>query len=134
AHHLRRRGACAGGRIGICLKHSPETIVGLLGILKAGATYVPLDPGHPRSRLDFMLTDAQARLLLTEEALADRLPQGQAEVIRLDADWKAIAEESADDPGGDVDADGIAYVIYTSGSTGQPKGVQIRHSSLANYI
>jgi amino acid adenylation domain-containing protein/non-ribosomal peptide synthase protein (TIGR01720 family) len=134
AHHLRRLGACAGVRVGICLEHSPETIVGLLGTLKAGATYVPLDPGHPHSRLDFMLNDAQARLLLTEEALADRLPKGQAEVIRLDADWKTIAEESTDDPGVDVNADTVAYVIYTSGSTGQPKGVQIRHSSLVNYV
>jgi tyrocidine synthetase-3 len=117
ANWLRGRGVKPGVPVGICLEHSPETIVALLGVLKAGGFYVPLDTAHPRSRLDFVLADTETPLLLTN-----------------DSDWPAIARETVMPPENHATPDDLAYVIYTSGSTGEPKGVEIRNSSLVNYI
>jgi amino acid adenylation domain-containing protein len=108
-------------------------VVGLLGILKAGGAYLPLDPGYPRERLRFMLEDAGAKLVLTQEDLASGLPEG-APRVRLDADWPEIARESGENPQTPATPENLAYVIYTSGSTGKPKGVEIEHGSLANHI
>jgi amino acid adenylation domain-containing protein len=134
ARHLRGLGVGPGVRVGLYLEHSPETLVAILGVLKAGGAYVPFDPEHPAARLAFMLEDAEIRVILTQQRLAERLPRTDARVLRLDADWPAVARESDDAPVVEMTSDDIAYVIYTSGSTGEPKGVLIRHRSLVNYI
>lgn len=134
AYHLRQLGVGPGQFVGVLMEHAPETVVGLLGVLKAGGAYVPLDPEHPAARLTFTLADAQVAVVLTQERLQPRLADYAGRVIRLDADWAALAEQPLDNPLPLASAEAIAYVIYTSGSTGNPKGVLIQHSALVNYI
>ena len=133
ARRLRSFGVNRGARVGICLDHSPETIVGILATLKAGASYVPFDSGQPKARLDFMLEDAGVTVLLTENSLAESLPSRE-HTICLDTDWETISAEAGDPPETRARPDDEAYLIYTSGSTGNPKGVRILHSSLVNYV
>jgi non-ribosomal peptide synthetase component F len=111
-------------------------VIGLLGILKAGAAYLPLDPHYPRERLSFMLADAGAAVLVTQSGLLDRLPETAAHthIVRLDTDWPAIARQPATAPQPDLDPRHPAYVIYTSGSTGMPKGVVVSHEALSNFL
>ncbi len=136
AHHLRKLGVKKETLVGLMVERSLEMVVGMLGILKAGGAYVPLDPAYPPERLAFMLQDAKVPLLLTQESLTGQLPtanlQSPLSVIRLDADWPAIAQEPASPPEVSVSPDDLAYVIYTSGSTGRPKGVLLRHRGLSN--
>jgi amino acid adenylation domain-containing protein/non-ribosomal peptide synthase protein (TIGR01720 family) len=120
AHYLRARGVGPEVRVGICVPRSAAMLTCVLGVLKAGGCYVPLDPAYPEERLAFMIEDSGASLLLTEQF--------------LDAGAPAIEAESDDDPEPSATVDNIAYVIYTSGSTGTPKGVMVQHGSLANYI
>ncbi|HEU5131134.1 MAG TPA: AMP-binding protein, partial [Pyrinomonadaceae bacterium] len=134
ANWLRARGIKPGVPVGIYLEHSMETIVALLGVLKAGGFYVPFDTAHPRARLDFMLADTATPLVLTQERLRERLPTSNAEIVAIDSDWMTISREVATAPIGEVTPDDLAYVIYTSGSSGEPKGVEIKHRSLVNYI
>jgi amino acid adenylation domain-containing protein len=134
AHHLGKHGVGPEVLVGICVERSLEMVVGLLGILKAGGAYVPLDPSYPKERLSFMIDDAAAPVLLTQERLVEGLPESEAEVVRLDADWPLIAQEAKDDFDGGVTADNLAYVIYTSGSTGQPKGVMIEHRTFYGFV
>jgi len=119
--------------VGICLERSPDLLVGLLGILKAGGVYLPLDPGYPPERLAFMLEDAQAPLLLSRERLICHLPVTGAHVICLDAENEAIFQ-SEPAPVSLAAPENAAYVIYTSGSTGKPKGAMITHRSAVNYL
>jgi amino acid adenylation domain-containing protein len=128
ANHLRGLGVGTESRVGVCLERTPELVVALLAVLKAGGAYVPLDPAYPRNRLGYMTEDAGVRLVLTTEALADRLPQG-AEAVRIDALADRIASESAEAPRVEVHPENLSHVIFTSGSTGRPKGVMIRHAS-----
>ncbi|HSH12993.1 MAG TPA: amino acid adenylation domain-containing protein, partial [Desulfurivibrionaceae bacterium] len=134
AHHLRARGVGADVPVGLCLERSLEMVVGILGILKAGGAYLPLDPAYPKERLAFMLEDAQAPVLLTQQRLAERFPYDQAPVVCIDADGEAISRESQENPASGVTAAHLVYVIYTSGSTGQPKGVQIPHRAVVNFL
>ena len=134
AHYLLALGIRTGVRVAICLRHSPEMLVAVLGVLKAGAAYVPLDPSHPRARYSFMIEDAATPVLLTEQALAQNLPQDGVTQVCLDTDWPTIATHNVENPNTTVTAEDIAYVIYTSGSTGEPKGVMVRHCSVVNYI
>jgi len=134
ANWLRARGITAGVPVGIYLEHSAETIVALFGVLKAGGFYVPFDIAHPRARLDFMLADTATPLVLTQERLREKLAGSDVEIISIDANWPAIALENATPPKTETTPDDLAYVIYTSGSTGEPKGVEIRHRNLVNYI
>ncbi|MEW5957722.1 MAG: amino acid adenylation domain-containing protein [Chloroflexota bacterium] len=134
AHYLHRLGVGPEVLVGICIERSVEMIVGLLGILKAGGAYVPLDPTYPPERLAFMLQDAQVSVLLTQQKLVDALPPHQAQVIRLDSDWKLVAPAGELNPVCQTTPDNLAYVIYTSGSTGKPKGVMIPHRGLVNYL
>ena len=133
AAHLRSRGVAAGALVAICVERSREMLGALLGILKAGCAYVPLDPAYPRERLANILGDAGPALLLAEERVRQALPESPAPVLLL--------EELAHDPPegaathtGRAGIDDLAYVIYTSGSTGKPKGVEIRHRSLTNVL
>jgi amino acid adenylation domain-containing protein/non-ribosomal peptide synthase protein (TIGR01720 family) len=134
ARYLQARGVGPEVRTALCLERSLEMVVALLGVLKAGGAYVPLDPAYPRGRLEYMLRDARAEVVLTDERLAARIDGRDAQVIRLDRDWARIAEESGATPASEVTAANLAYVMYTSGSTGRPKGVMIQHGGLSNYL
>jgi amino acid adenylation domain-containing protein/non-ribosomal peptide synthase protein (TIGR01720 family) len=132
ARRLRSLGAGRETRIAICAERSPEMLVAMLGVLKAGAAYVPIDPAYPAERIAFMLEDAGVPVLLTQERLSAHLPAFAGTTLRIDADWADVASESAENLTDGASAGDLAYVIYTSGSTGQPKGVQVEHRSLAN--
>jgi amino acid adenylation domain-containing protein len=133
ARALQRRGIGPEVIVGLGVDRSLAMPVGLLGILQAGGAYLPLDPDHPRERLATMLADARASVLVTQDHLRERFAFPDARVLRLDADWPAIAQD-----GGSlrrtVAARNLAYVIYTSGSTGRPKGVLIEHRSVSNVM
>ena len=134
AHYLQTLGVGPNVLVGLCLERSLDMVVGLLGILKAGSAYVPLDPTYPPERLSFMLEDAQVPVLVTQQHLVTRLHTQRAQVICLDADAAVLAQQSEADPISTITADDLVYVIYTSGSTGRPKGVQITHNSLLNLV
>ncbi|MEP6911124.1 MAG: amino acid adenylation domain-containing protein, partial [bacterium] len=134
AHHLQTLGVGPGALVGICLERSIEMVVGLLGILKAGGAYVPLDPAFPKERLAFMLQDCRAGVLLTEQTLLEELPKVDAKVVCLDSDSKAISAQSGENIAPVATSEDLAYMIYTSGSTGNPKGVQIEHRALVNFL
>ena len=132
ARHLLQRGVGPDVPVGIYVDRSLPMIVGLLGILKAGGGFVPLDPTFPAERLAFMMDDCGMLVILTQESLADALPQSWGFTILLDAGWDAIESESAAPLPLVPRADDLAYVIYTSGSTGRPKGVMVSHRGLGN--
>jgi len=133
AHHLRRLGVGPDVLVGLFVERSLEMVVGILGILKAGAAYVPIDAAYPLERIAFMLADANVRVLLTQRSLVGSLPTDVAEAVCLDAfDWTDPAAPRQDESR--VEAGNLAYVIYTSGSTGRPKGVCIEHRSIVNYV
>ena len=133
ANHLRVLGVGSEVPVGICLNYSTEAIVGLLGILKAGGVYLPLDPAYPKARLAFMLEDAEVPILLTQKALLAGLPANLAKVVWLDSDSEVISRESAENPVRLTRPENLAYIIYTSGSTGRPKGVAVAHRSIADH-
>lgn len=120
--------------VGLCLDRSAAGVVSALGVLKAGAAYLPLDPAYPIERLVFMLSDAQPCALITTKTLAAQLPTGPWRVIALDEMDAEISAQATDDPHINVTSEQLAYVIYTSGSTGRPKGVEITHASLMNLV
>ncbi len=135
AVYLERLGVGPGSRVGLCTERSPETVVGILGVLRTGAAYVPLDPSYPAERLAFMLSDAGSEVLLTQTRLAGRLPAAGATVVCLDAEEPGItAGGGAGFCAAAVGAEDPAYVIYTSGSTGRPKGVVVSHGGLSSYL
>ncbi|MDZ7319878.1 MAG: amino acid adenylation domain-containing protein, partial [candidate division KSB1 bacterium] len=133
ARVLRKKGVVAESLVGLCVKRSINMIVGMLGILKAGAAYLPLDPDYPKERLEYMIQDSRVSLIITQQDLVNSIPGDRAELIDLELDWAKITEES------DADLENVthplnqAYVIYTSGSTGKPKGVQVPHRSVVNH-
>jgi amino acid adenylation domain-containing protein len=132
AHRLTALGVGPGVLVAIAVERSPETAVALLGVLKAGGAFVPLDPSYPTERLAFMLDDARPPVLLTQSRLRDRLPATSAVVIELDA-TDALDSWPEDDPSIAVAVDDAAYVIYTSGSTGIPRGAVVSYGGLANH-
>ncbi|HEY0079187.1 MAG TPA: amino acid adenylation domain-containing protein [Pyrinomonadaceae bacterium] len=134
AHYLRRQGVEADTLVGLLMERSTEMLVGLLGILKAGGAYVPLDPAYPQERLTYMLSDSQAPVLLTESHLLTEDLSQETKVVRLDADWEAIASESEENCESRTTPDSLAYVIYTSGSTGRPKGVAVSHANVSRLL
>jgi amino acid adenylation domain-containing protein len=135
ACYLRQRGVGPESRVGICVGRSPLMIVAVLGALRAGAAYVPLDPTYPPGRLSLMLEDSGAKVLLTQEEFADVLPVAPIERVLLDADWESISREAeVDAPTTGVLPENVSYVLYTSGSTGTPKGVAMCHRALTNLV
>lgn len=135
ACYLQRRGVRPGCLAGLLLERSLEMVVGLLGILKAGGTYVPLDPEYPVERLAYIVQSSGLQLLLTQERLLLRAgPQSEIQVVTLERDQHAIARETDTRPTCEAREQDLAYVIYTSGSTGKPKGVQIPHAAVVNFL
>ncbi|MEP6490690.1 amino acid adenylation domain-containing protein [Microcoleus vaginatus GB2-A3] len=134
AHHLRALGVVPDAVVGICVERSLEMAIGLLGILKAGAAYLPLDPAYPQERIAYMLENAGVPVVLTQASLLPPLLEYGIPAICLDRGWKSIAQRPQDNPSTAVLPDHLAYVIYTSGSTGKPKGVAMSHRPLVNLI
>ncbi|MGA5647915.1 amino acid adenylation domain-containing protein [Streptomyces seoulensis] len=131
AHRLRAAGAGPGTLVGVCVSRGPALPTALLGVMRSGAAWVPLDPAYPQDRLEYMLRDSGVTLVIADEDTARRLP----------GDIRVLAPEAADEtlPDGSADLDGagrgdLAYVIYTSGSTGKPKGVLVEHGSAAATV
>jgi len=132
ARILMAQGVGADTPVGVCLERSGLMPAALLGILKAGGGYVPLDPSYPQARRDFMLADAGVRLVLTQNSLEAQVP-GEVETLCLDTDWPE-AEDADAVPETKPSADRLFYIIYTSGSTGTPKGVRMGHRAIANLV
>jgi len=133
AQDLRGRGIKPGDLVGLCTDRSADMVVGLVGILNAGAGFLPLHFNHPRARLAGQLAEARCRVLVTQSPLRGRLPDEGLEVISLDLDSGGTDDPASDGPPA-VRPDDAAYVIYTSGSTGRPKGVCVTNANLANYV
>jgi len=136
ARYLAGLGVSAGEPVGICLERSALMVVAILGVLKAGAAYVPLDPAYPQERLAFLVADSRPLVLLTQESLAGVLPAPEAStrVVFVDRDAERIAREHASPLRVSVSGEHPAYVIYTSGSTGRPKGVVVRHGNASRLF
>jgi amino acid adenylation domain-containing protein len=134
AGYLRSLGVVPESLVGLCLERSVEMMVGVLGILKAGAGFVPLDPSYPLPRIAYMLEDAGAKVLVSQRSLAEGLPRHVARRVCLDDEREAIARRSVEKLTGGAAPANAAYVIYTSGSTGQPKGVVVEHRQIVNYF
>jgi amino acid adenylation domain-containing protein len=133
AHYLIQKGITEGDIVGIALDRTPDMLITLLAVLKAGAAYLPLDPDYPQERVTFMLTDSSARMLITSKKYQGRL-KSQATEILIET---ALAESKInvkEDPDSMVSGENLAYVLYTSGSTGKPKGVLIEHHNLVNFL
>ena len=116
------------------LDRSLEMVVSILGVLKAGGCYVPIDLAYPKERVAFMLEDAAAAIILTQGNLATSLPKKAATILCVDTDWPSIAEESPSSPPITANGDNAAYIIYTSGSTGKPKGVVVTHHNVLRLL
>ena len=134
AHYLRKLGVGPDTLVAIAVERSLEMIIGLLGILKAGGAYVPLDPTYPQERLQFMLEDTKAPILLTQSSLKSGFKNYSGIVFALDYHWKLIKTESTTNLLSLNLPHHLAYVIYTSGSTGKPKGVMVGHRNLSHYL
>jgi amino acid adenylation domain-containing protein len=132
ARHLLRRGLEPEARVGVMLPRTPDALVALLAIFKAGGCYLPLDPEYPPERLAFMLEDAAVSLLITEESLRVHLPEQATPVITLDDEQ--LAQQSIANVENEVRPEQLAYIIYTSGSTGRPKGVSVEHRQLLHTL
>lgn len=135
ARHLQRQGVRPDSIVGLCVERSPEFVIGLLAVLKAGGAYLPLDTIYPDERIAFMLQDAGVQLVLTQTALQSRVETlaPQVRTIPLDAADELLAVQSTENLTRTAEPEHLAYIIYTSGSTGQPKGAMIEHRNLANF-
>ncbi len=134
AHYLMKRGIGPEVLVGICMERSIDMAVSLLGILKAGGAFLPLDPAYPRERLAYMIKDSGARMILTRGTSEGGIWEREEEMIRLESEWEMIGRESTANPEAGTTPENLAYVIYTSGSTGQPKGTMLHHRGLRNLI
>ncbi|HUQ33985.1 MAG TPA: condensation domain-containing protein, partial [Pyrinomonadaceae bacterium] len=138
ARRLRAMGVGAESLVGVCMERSVELVVGVLGVLKAGGVYVPLDPEYPKERLAFMIEDAGVSVLLTQKRVAANLPEittGPSALL-VDADWESLIAVETDENlrSAGAAAENTAYVLYTSGSTGRPKGVSITHRGVNRLV
>ncbi|MFJ6054744.1 amino acid adenylation domain-containing protein [Streptomyces sp. NPDC092307] len=135
AHYLTGQGIGAESVVGLCLPRGADVIATILGVWKAGAAYLPIDPAQPTDRIAYMLRDSRTALALTTEEILDELPAGRSRLVAIDDTFveMQLAAAPTGRPGRSVDPQSLAYVIYTSGSTGRPKGVAVTHGGLANY-
>jgi len=133
ARHLQAIGVGPDTCVAMAMPRAPEMLVAMLGTLKAGGAYLPLDPSYPRERLAMMLADARPVALITNQVIASELPPAAARVVCLDADWPIVAEQKSENLIDNRAPASLAYLIYTSGSTGQPKGVMIEHKALSSF-
>nr|WP_161965687.1 non-ribosomal peptide synthetase [Steroidobacter cummioxidans] len=136
ANYLREKGVGPNQPVGICVERGLAMVIGLLGILKAGGGYVPLDPNYPADRLQYILDDAAPSVVLIEEKLRPALPPTRATVVALDSAWAEIGQrpDSVAVNPADSHPEHLAYVIYTSGSTGKPKGVMVEHRNVTRLF
>lgn len=134
AHYLRRLGVGPEVLVGQCLERSPEMVIGLLAILKAGGVYLPLNPSDPAARLALILGDARVSIVITEQRFVDLLPGSKLRRVCIDAEQRQISLESESNPCCNISPEHLAYVIYTSGSTGRPKGVAAEHKQILNRL
>ncbi|WP_255528254.1 AMP-binding protein [Streptacidiphilus sp. P02-A3a] len=134
AHHLTGLGVGPGTLVGVCVERGVEAMVALLGVMKSGAAFVPLDPDYPAQRLNMMLDDAAAPVVVTETALADRVTAHPATVVYLDRDRPTLDTLPGTPPPSGATVDDLVYVIYTSGTTGKPKGVLINHRNIHHIL
>jgi amino acid adenylation domain-containing protein/non-ribosomal peptide synthase protein (TIGR01720 family) len=133
ARVLHERGVGPDARVAICLERSPDLIAGLIGIMKAGGAWLPLDPGYPPERLAFMIEDARAAVVVTESRFADRLGPTSAQVLLVDVERTRIEDQRGENLAA-VNEGSLAYVIYTSGTTGQPKAALNVHRGVCNQM
>jgi amino acid adenylation domain-containing protein len=134
AHYLRTLGVGPNVLVDVLMVRSADLIVALLGVLKAGGAYVPLDPNFPKDRLAFLIQDTQPKVILTQQALLDKLPDEKLKMLCIDRDWPEIARENKEDPAPINQPTDRAYIIFTSGSTGTPKGVVLQHRAVVNTL
>ena len=134
ARHLRALGVGPEVLVAICAERGWEIVLGMIGVLKAGGAFLPLDADYPKERLAYMLSDSQAPVLITLQELRSGLPEHNARTIYLDADWQTIDQQSDANFDCETTPDNLAYMIYTSGSEGKPKGVQVQHGGLVNLV
>jgi amino acid adenylation domain-containing protein len=134
AHYLQKQGVTKETLVALCLERDLDMVVGILAILKAGGAYIPLDPSYPVERLNFMLWDSQASLLITKQEILEKLSLSTAQTVCLDIHKDEIAQESSENPINISSSDNLAYIIYTSGSTGTPKGVLGTHRGTVNGL
>ena len=135
ANYLQSLGVGPEVLVGICVERSLEMVIGLLGILKAGGAYVPIDPLYPEKRRDFMVTDSQVKVLLTQKELIDKFVKfNNVQTISLDTEWDIISQNNKQNLTGKVESNNLVYMIYTSGSTGKPKGVMNTHKGVCNRL
>jgi len=134
AHYLKVFSKDATLRVGICMERSVEMIIGLLGVIKVGGTYIPLDPHYPAERLSFILEDAQVTVLLLQEKWKNKFEDYRLHILALDSEWHTISDNPQENQSDAYNTNAPLYVIYTSGSTGQPKGTSIYHHSFVNLL
>ncbi|WP_342026023.1 amino acid adenylation domain-containing protein [Cytobacillus pseudoceanisediminis] len=135
ARYLQKRGIQTGDKVGICVDRSLEMIVGILGILKAGAAYVPLDPAYPENRLQFIMKDSATSCLITQNHLIEKFQdQLGGSIYLIDKEWDEISKENKSALNISLPPDSLAYIIYTSGSTGLPKGVLVSHHNVVRLF
>ncbi|MFT6265595.1 MAG: amino acid adenylation domain-containing protein [Oleiphilaceae bacterium] len=134
ASYLIEYGVTVGNSVGVSMARRCDMLVALLGILKTGASYIPMDPGYPKERLAYMAEQADIRLIITCESVKDDIDYFKYELLSIDEHWNKISDQSFSHQLPVVDPENIAYVIFTSGSTGLPKGVQVPHRSVVNFL
>lgn len=135
AHFLRAAGVGPNTRVGLSLERSLEVVVGVYGILKAGGTYVPLDPSYPQERLSYMTSAARCAFLLTEQKLSGLFKDAPGtRIVKLDTDWPSIAAHPGHNPAPAASPGDVIYIIFTSGSTGLPKGAAVYHKGFTNLL
>ena len=133
ARFLRNEGIKPEAPVGVCLERSPDQMIALLGILKAGGVYVPLDPEAPAERIEYVLRDTQMPLVLTHDRLRPKLSGAGTEAVDLESSWSVIAQQFDEEPDDPPRPEQLAYLVYTSGSTGQPKGVMIERGAISAH-
>jgi len=134
ARRLQASGIGPDKVVGVCMERSSEMVVALIGVLKAGGAYAPIDPSYPKERVAFILEDASASVILAQSRFAKELPGNRAEVICLDLADETMADGHEENIASGASEDNVAYVLFTSGSTGRPKGVMITHRAICNHM